>query len=46
MVNFSEMKGQELVDVKEKEDEIELVFKNNSYIIKIIDGKFILETKT
>ena len=40
MVEFTDMKGQDLVDVKETEDKIELFFKNNKYIIQIIGGKF------
>ena len=40
MVEFTDMKGQELVDMKETEDKIELFFKNNKYIIQIVDGKF------
>jgi hypothetical protein len=40
MVEFTDMKGQELVDIKESEDKLELFFKNNKYIIQIIDGKF------
>jgi hypothetical protein len=34
------MKGQELVDIKETEDKLELFFKNNKYIIQIVDGSF------
>ncbi|MDW0150618.1 MAG: hypothetical protein QOK89_09560 [Nitrososphaeraceae archaeon] len=34
------MKGQELVDIKETEDKLELFFKNNKYIIQIVDGNF------
>ncbi|HYJ01482.1 MAG TPA: hypothetical protein VEW92_04655 [Nitrososphaeraceae archaeon] len=40
MVEFTDMKGQELVDIKESEDKLELFFKNNKYIIQIIDGDF------
>ena len=40
MVEFTDMKGQELVDIKESEDKLELFFKNNKYIILIIDGNF------
>jgi hypothetical protein len=40
MVEFTDMKGQELVDIKEIEDKLELSFKNNKYIIQIVDGNF------
>ena len=40
MVEFTDMKGQELVDIKETEDKLELSFKNNKYIIQIVDGNF------
>lgn len=46
MVEFTDMKGQELVDIKETEDKIELFFKNNKYIIQIIDGKFMITQST
>ena len=40
MVEFTDMKCQELVDIKESEDKLELFFKNNKYIIQFIDGNF------
>ena len=40
MVEFTDMKGQELVDIKETEDKLELSFKNNKYVIQIVDGNF------
>ena len=40
MVEFTDMKAQELVDIKETEDKLELFFKNNKYIIQIVDGNF------
>jgi hypothetical protein len=40
MVEFTDMKGQELVDIKETEDKLELFFKDNKYIIQIVDGNF------
>ena len=41
MIEFTEMKGKELIDIKENNDnEIELIFKEGKYIIRIIDGKF------
>jgi len=46
MVEFTDMKGQELVDIKETEDKLELFFKNNKYIIQIIDGNFKITRST
>lgn len=41
MIEFTEMKGKELIDIKENNDnEIELIFKGGKYIIRIIEGKF------
>ena len=41
MIELTEMKGKELIDVKENNNnEIELIFKEGKYIIKIIDDKF------
>lgn len=41
MIELTEMKGKELVDIKENNNnEIELIFKEGKYIIRIIDGKF------
>jgi hypothetical protein len=40
MVEFTDMKGQELMDIKETEDKLELFFKDNRYIIQIVDGNF------
>jgi len=43
MIELTEMKGKELIDVKENNNnnnEIELIFKEGKYIIRIIDGKF------
>ncbi len=40
MVELTDMKGKELVDIKESNNELELIFKENVYIIKIIEGKF------
>ncbi|HSF50498.1 MAG TPA: hypothetical protein VLA74_07045 [Nitrososphaeraceae archaeon] len=39
---MTEMKGKELIDVKENNNnnEIELIFKEGKYIIRIIDDKF------
>ncbi|MGD1839234.1 MAG: hypothetical protein ACPKPY_14385 [Nitrososphaeraceae archaeon] len=44
MTEFSELKGQELMDINEKSDnELELIFKNNKYILSINEGKFIIQ---
>jgi len=42
MIEWTEMKGKELIDVKENNNnnEIELIFKEGKYIIRIIDDKF------
>ena len=40
MVEFTDMKGQELMDIKESEDKLELFFKNNKYIIQIVEVNF------
>ncbi|MGE5706418.1 MAG: hypothetical protein ACM3XP_06860 [Nitrososphaerales archaeon] len=44
MIELTEMKGKELIDVKENNNnnnnEIELIFKEGKYIIRIIDDKF------
>ena len=41
MIELTEMKGKELVDIKENNNnEIELIFKEGKYIIRIMDGKF------
>lgn len=44
MIKLTEMKGKELIDVKENNNnnnnEIELIFKEGKYIIRIIDDKF------
>lgn len=42
MIELTEMKGKELIDVKENNNnnEIELIFKEGKYIIRLIDDKF------
>ena len=40
MTEFTDMKGQELVDIKEDDTQLELIFKENKYIIKISEDKF------
>lgn len=46
MTELTEMKGQELVDVKEGNNQLEFVFKNNTYLLKIVNEDFVLEKKT
>ena len=43
MVKIEEMKGQELLDVQEGENEIRLIYKENRYIIKTVNGKFVFD---
>jgi hypothetical protein len=44
MTELVELKGQELVDIKEKNDnELELIFKQNKYRLTINEGKFVIE---
>jgi hypothetical protein len=46
MAELAEMKGQELADVQEGENEISLTFKNGKkYSLKVQEGRFILNTK-
>jgi hypothetical protein len=40
MIELTDMKGKELVDIKESNNELELIFKEDVYIIKIVEGKF------
>lgn len=45
MAKFDGVKGQELLDVEEKKDEITLIFKDNRYLfIKIENGKLISDS--
>ena len=40
------MKGQELVDVKEENNEIRFIFKNGKiYSLRVQDGKFVFGTE-
>jgi hypothetical protein len=42
MTELSEMKGQELVDIKEENNEIRLIFKSKKvYSLKVHEGKFV-----
>lgn len=45
MIEFTDMKGKELVDIKENNNELELTFKDDIYIIKIVDDKFTILRK-
>jgi hypothetical protein len=46
MADLVEMKGQELVDVQEGENEISLTFKNGKrYSLMVQDGKFIFTSR-
>jgi hypothetical protein len=44
MAKLSDMKGQELVDVKEQNDELILIFKNNTYVLRLKEGKLAFES--
>jgi hypothetical protein len=45
MTELSEMKGQELVDIKEENNEIRLIFKSKKvYSLKVHEGKFVFST--
>jgi hypothetical protein len=46
MVEFSEMKGQELVDIKEENNEIRFIFKNKKvYSLRVQEGKFVFRSE-
>ena len=46
MTEMSEMKGQELVDIKEENNEIRFIFKNKKvYSLGIQEGKFVFRTE-
>jgi hypothetical protein len=46
MTELSEMKGQELVDIKEENNEIRFIFKNKKiYSLRVQEGKFIFRTE-
>ena len=45
MVKFDGIKGQELLDVEEKNGEITLIFKDNRYLfVKVQDGKLVVDS--
>jgi hypothetical protein len=46
MTELSEMKGQELVDIKEENNEIRFIFKNKKICsLSVQEGKFIFRTE-
>jgi hypothetical protein len=46
MAELSEMKGQELVDIKEENNEIRFFFKNGKkYSLRVQEGKFVFGTE-
>ena len=45
MAKFDGIKGQELLDVEEKRDEITLIFKDNRYLfVKIQNGQLMVDS--
>jgi hypothetical protein len=45
MVKFDGIKGQELLDVEEKKDEITLIFKDNRYLfVKVQNGQLTVDS--
>lgn len=45
MTKFDGIKGQELLDVEEKKNEITLIFKDNRYLfVKIQDGQLVVDS--
>ncbi len=45
MAKFDGIKGQELLDVEEQNDELSLIFKDNRYLfIKIENGKLVSDS--
>jgi hypothetical protein len=45
MAKFDGIKGQELLDVEEKKDEVTLIFKDNRYLfVKIQNGQLIVDS--
>jgi hypothetical protein len=46
MTELSEMKGQELVDIKEENNKIRFIFKSKKvYSLRVHEGKFIFSTE-
>jgi hypothetical protein len=45
MVKFDGIKGQELLDVEEKKDELTLIFKDNRYLfVKVQNGQLVTDS--
>lgn len=45
MAKYDGIKGQELMDVEEKEDELILIFKDNRYLfIRVENGRLVTES--
>jgi hypothetical protein len=45
MTKFDGIKGQELLDVEEKKDEVTLIFKDNRYLfVKVQNGQLIVDS--
>ncbi len=45
MAKFDGIKGQELMDVEEKDNELILIFKDNRYLfIRVEDGRLVSES--
>ncbi|HYY67360.1 MAG TPA: hypothetical protein VE572_03325 [Nitrososphaeraceae archaeon] len=46
MAKLSDMKGQELIDIKEEENKIEFIFKDGKkYSLRVHEGKFVFSTE-
>jgi hypothetical protein len=44
MAKFDSIRGQELMEVDEKGNEITLIFKDNRYLfVKVVNGKFVVD---
>ena len=44
MAKYDSVRGQELMEVEEKGNEITLIFKDNRYVfVKVINGKFVVD---
>lgn len=45
MVKFDGIKGQELLDVEEKKNEVTLIFKDNRFLfVKLQDGQLVVDS--
>lgn len=44
MAKYDSIRGQELMEVEEKGNEITLIFKDNRYLfVKVVNGKFVVD---